>query len=138
MWLADACCQEQRAQIGLDALADALAAVDKTGLRFHVAELYRLQGVLALQQEAPDEGLAEACFHHALEAANQQQARSWALRAATSLSRLWQHQGKSHLAHGLLADVCSRFTEEFDTVDWQEAQVLLWPPDKVHADGSLF
>ncbi len=125
MLLADTCYQGQQPQIGLEALAEALVAVDEKGLRFHVAELYRLQGELVLQQHALDEKLAESYFQHALEAANHQQAQSWALRTAVSLSRLWQLQGKGDKAHTLLADIYGRFTEGFNTVDLQEAKALL-------------
>ncbi len=125
MLLADACCQRQYAHIGIEVLSDALVAVEQAGLRFHVAELHRLRGVLSLQQETPDEGLAETCFQHALEIAQHQQAQSWALRAAVSSSQLWRQQGKSRAAHALLANVYNRFTEGVDTPDLQEAQALL-------------
>ena len=68
---------------------------------------------------------AEACFQQALAIARRQQAKSWELRAATSLSRLWQQQGKQAEAHALLAPVYGWFTEGFDTADLQEAQALL-------------
>ncbi len=68
---------------------------------------------------------AEAYFHKALEVARQQQAKSWELRAATSLARLWQQQGKVAEARELLAPVYNWFTEGFDTVDLQDAKALL-------------
>ena len=68
---------------------------------------------------------AEACFQQALTIARRQQAKSWELRAATSLARLWQQQGKRAEAHKLLAPVYGWFTEGFDTADLQEAQALL-------------
>jgi predicted ATPase len=68
---------------------------------------------------------AEARFVRALDIARCQQARSWELRAATSLSRLWQHQGKRHEAYDLLAPVYGWFIEGFDTADLQEARALL-------------
>jgi class 3 adenylate cyclase/predicted ATPase len=110
---------------GLHALAEALAVMDDTGLRYYAAELYRLQGALLLQQAVPDAAQAEACFHQALALARQQQARSWALRAAMSLARLWQSQGKRQEASDLLAPVYAWFTEGFDTADLQEAKALL-------------
>jgi predicted ATPase len=110
---------------GLHALAEALAVMDDTGLRYYAAELYRLQGALLLQQAVPDAAQAEACFHQALVLARQQQARSWALRAAMSLARLWQSQGKRQEASDLLAPVYEWFTEGFDTADLQEAKTLL-------------
>jgi len=68
---------------------------------------------------------AEACFQQALAVARQQQARSWELRAAMSLSRLWQRQGKRAEAHQLLAEIYDWFTEGFDTADLREASALL-------------
>ena len=68
---------------------------------------------------------AEECFLTAIETAQRQQAKSWELRAATSLARLWQHQGKRAEAHELLSEIYGWFTEGFDTKDLQEAQALL-------------
>ena len=65
---------------------------------------------------------AETCFHQALDVARRQQAKSLELRAAMSLARLWQHQGKRDEAHQLLAEVYGWFTEGFDTADLQEAR----------------
>ena len=96
---------------------------DTTELRYYEAELYRLKGALLLQQAVPDAAQAEACFHQALDVARQQQAKSWELRAATSLARLWQSQAPE--AHALLAPVYEWFTEGFDTADLQEAKTLL-------------
>ena len=80
---------------------------------------------MLLQQTVPDAAQAEACFHQALAVARRQQAKSWELRAATSLGRLWQQQGKRADAHQLLAEVYGWFTEGFDTADLQEARALL-------------
>ena len=96
-----------------------------TELRHYAAELYRLKGALLLQQAVPDAAQAEACFQQALAIARQQQAKSWELRAAMSLSRLWEHQGKRAEAYELLAPIYGWFTEGFDTADLQEAQALL-------------
>jgi len=68
---------------------------------------------------------AESCFYQALDVARRQQAKSWELRAAMSLSRLWQRQGKRDAARQLLAEVYNWFTEGFDTADLQEAKALL-------------
>ena len=117
----------------------------KNGERNHEAELYRLKGELTLQQASqgsksksqkskitdprsltPDpQGEAEACFLNAIEIAQKQQAKSWELRAVTSLARLWQQHGKKAEAHKLLGDVYTWFTEGFDTKDLQEAKALL-------------
>jgi predicted ATPase len=68
---------------------------------------------------------AEACFLKAIEIAQSQQAKSWELRAATSLARLWHQQGKREEAHKLLSEVYNWFTEGFDTKDLQDARALL-------------
>jgi len=112
-------------EAGLPVLTEALALVHTTGERWYEPELYRLKGVLLLQQSADNQAEAESCFHHALEIARSQQAKSFELRAATSLARLWQRQGKRTEAHELLAPVYGWFTEGFDTADLQEAKALL-------------
>ena len=120
---------------GCTALAEALAVLDTTELRYYAAELYRLKGALLLQQAVPDAAQAEACFQQALDIARQQQAKSWELRAATSLARLWQQQGKRDEAHALLAPVYGWFTEGFDTADLQDAKVLLAELEGEHGRG---
>jgi predicted ATPase len=110
---------------GLTALAEARAVLDTTALRVYAAELSRLQGVLLLQQAVSDTARAAACFHQALDVARQQQAKSFELRAATSLACLWQSQGKRQEASDVLAPVYNWFTEGFDTADLQEAKTLL-------------
>jgi len=111
--------------MGLGVLAEALAAVHTTGERFYEAELYRLQGTLLLTQSAHQTADAEACFQQALAVARRQAAKSLELRAAMSLARLWQQQGKRTEAHALLTPIYDWFTEGFDTVDLQEAKALL-------------
>jgi predicted ATPase len=110
---------------GLDILAEALAIVDKTGECWCEAELYRLQGTLLLTRSGEPHAEAEVCLQQALAVARQQQAKSWELRAARSLARLWQSQGKGPEAYELLAPVYGWFTEGFDTADLQEAKTLL-------------
>jgi predicted ATPase len=110
---------------GLKVLTEALALVDKTGERWYEPELCRLKGILLLQQHSDNQGEAEACFHHAIAIAQSQQAKSWELRAATSLARLWQQQGKRAEARELLVPVYGWFTEGFDTADLQDAKALL-------------
>jgi predicted ATPase len=87
--------------------------------------LYRLRGELLLQRSMAPQGEAEACFQQALDVARRQQAKSLELRAAMSLSRLWQQQGKQTEARELLAPVYGWFTEGFNTADLQEAKALL-------------
>ena len=79
---------------GLRLLAEALTAFEVSGRGDLLAEAYRLQGELILRQDTPDAARAEACFQQALAIARRQQAKSWELRAAVSLSQLWQQQGK--------------------------------------------
>jgi predicted ATPase len=112
-------------EAGLTVLTEALTHVDKTGERWYEPELYRLKGELLLQQNSDNQTEAESCFHHALEIARTQQAKSFELRTATSLARLWQIQGKRQEAHDLLAPVYHWFTEGFDTADLKDAKALL-------------
>jgi predicted ATPase len=123
--LAEAHGKAGQADEGLTILAKALAAGEKTEQRVHEPELYRLKGELLLRQAVPDVPQAEACFQQALAVARRQQAKSWELRAAMSLARLWQSQGKGTAAYELLAPVYGWFTEGFDTADLQEAKTLL-------------
>jgi predicted ATPase len=118
---------EQVGQVdaGLRLLAEILGVVESTGERMWEAELYRLKGTLVLRQNSPDELQAETCFQTALAIARRQQARSLELRAALSLSRLWQQQGKHTQAYDLLVPIYGWFTEGFDTDDLQEARALL-------------
>jgi predicted ATPase len=123
--LAEAYGQVGQVEEGLPLLAEALAMVDTTGARTVEAELHHLHGELLLRQTVPEAQAAEDRFQQALEVARRQQARSWELRAATSLARLWQRQGKRAEARDLLAPVYHWFTEGFDTADLQEAKALL-------------
>jgi predicted ATPase len=123
--LAEAYGTMEQPEAGLAALAEALALVDTTGERWYEPELYRLKGELLLQQNSDNYAEAETCFHKALDIARNQQAKSFELRAATSLARLWQRQGKRQEAYDLLAPVFRWFTEGFDTADLKDAKALL-------------
>jgi predicted ATPase len=123
--LAEAYGQAGQAEAGLAVLAEALTLVDKTDERWYEAELYRLKGEILLGRSAEHHAEVETCLHQALAIAHRQQAKSWELRVATSLSRLWQRQGKRTEAYDLLAPVYGWFTEGFDTADLQEAKALL-------------
>ncbi|HXH12589.1 MAG TPA: adenylate/guanylate cyclase domain-containing protein [Alphaproteobacteria bacterium] len=112
-------------ETGLRLLAEALTAFEEGGRGDLLAEAYRLQGELLLRQATPDAAQAEACFHQGLAIARRQQGKSWELRAAVSLSRLWQQQGRREEAHDLLAPIYGWFIEGFDTADLQEARALL-------------
>jgi predicted ATPase len=123
--LAEASGQAAQPEAGLTVLADAFTLVAETEARWWEAELYRLQGELLRQLPRPDVGQAEACFQQALDVARHQQAKALELRAALSLARLWQGQGKRAAARQLLAELYRWFTEGFDTVDLQDAKALL-------------
>ena len=110
---------------GLAAVAEALAFVDRTDERFYEAELHRLKGILLLQDSKDYHPEAASCFRKALHVARQQEAKSFELRTATSLARLWQQQGKANKARDLLAPVYDWFTEGFDTADLKDAKALL-------------
>jgi predicted ATPase len=125
--LAEALASEGQIEPCLGALGEALALVEGTEEAFHGAELHRLRGELLLQQQGPQAAgsEAEACFHRALALARQQQARSLELRAAISLTHLFQEQGHPAEALPTLAACYRWFTEGFDTPDLQEARALL-------------
>jgi predicted ATPase len=124
LMLAEAYGKVGQPEEGLSAVTEALATVYKTGERWWEAELHRLKGELLLRRASPTEEV-EACFRQALDIARHQQAKSLELRAAMSLARLWQQQGKQAAARELLAPIYGWFTEGFDTADLQEAKVLL-------------
>jgi predicted ATPase/class 3 adenylate cyclase len=123
--LAEAHGRVRQTEAGLAVLAEALTVAHDNGEHHYEAELYRLKGELLLMRPVPDERAAEDCFHRALDVARRQQAKSLELRAAMSLSRLWQRQGKRDDARELLAPLYGWFTEGFDTADLQEARALL-------------
>ena len=112
-----------QAEAALDLLSEALAAVEDMDERVFEAELHRIIGdaLLSMQRQ----GEAEVEFTRALAVARQQQAKSWELRAAMSLARLWRDQGKVQQARELLAPVYGWFTKGFDTRDLKEAKALL-------------
>jgi predicted ATPase len=110
---------------GLPLVTEALALVEQTEVRWYEAETYRIKGTLLLHQAVPDAAQAETCFQQALNIARHQEAKSWELRAATSLARLWQSQDKRQAAYDLLAPVYGWFTEGFDIADLQEAKALV-------------
>jgi predicted ATPase len=100
-----------------------MTKVEATGERWSEAEINRIAGEIALRK--PNTAEAEAYFDRALIIARKQQAKSWELRAAMSMARLWRDQGKLQQAHELLAPVYGWFTAGFDTRDMQEAKTLL-------------
>jgi predicted ATPase len=104
---------------------EALAAIEATKEKWCEAEVNRIAGEIALMEPEPDAAKAEAYFERALAVARQQQAKSWELRAAMSMARLWHDQGKPTEARELLAPVYGWFTEGFDTLDLKQAKALL-------------
>jgi predicted ATPase len=110
---------------GLEILGAALILICQNEEHAWEAELYRRQGELYLRRIVPDSRQAERCFHRALMTAKQQHARSWQLRAAMSLSRLWYQQGQRQQALRVLEEAYHWFMEGFDTQDVQTAKALL-------------
>jgi predicted ATPase len=110
---------------GLSIVTEELYRASKTGVRNYEAELHRIEGELLLQQAVPNEERAEDCFQQAIKVAQSQSAKSLELRAAMSLNRLWQKQGKKDDARKLLNDICGWFTEGFETADLKAAKALL-------------
>ena len=106
-------------------IAEAMTPVDTAKERWWEADIYRMAGEIALMSSEPDAARAEAYFEGALAVARQQQAKSWELRAAMSMARLWRDQGKPQQGRELLAPVYGWFTEGFDTLDLREAKALL-------------
>ena len=123
--LAEAAGHAGQVEEGLHLLVEALTMLEASGQGDLLAEAYRLQGTFLLRQTVPEATQAEACFQQAITIARRQAARSWELRAAMSLARLWQQQGKRAEARELLAPVYGWFTEGFDTADLLDAQTLL-------------
>ena len=109
--LAEAYGQAGQPEAGLSVLDEALTLVEATEERWWEAEVYRLKGELLLRLPLPDIPQATACFHQALDVARRQQAKALELRAALSLSRLWQQQGQRDQARQLLTEIYSWFTE---------------------------
>jgi predicted ATPase len=148
--LAEACVRAGQIEAGLGVLEEAIVTAEEHTERFYAAELQRLKGEFVLRKgqearanltpraickgPAADGGgssqslpqtEAETCFQNALHIAQCQRAKLLELRAAMSLSRLWQQQGKRGAARQLLEEVYGWFTEGFETTDLQEAAVLL-------------
>jgi class 3 adenylate cyclase/predicted ATPase len=123
--LAEAYGKLGKTEAGLAVVVEALRAVDDTGEHFYEAELYRFRGEFLLHLSSDNPREAETCFQQAITVAQNQQAKSFELRSATSLARLYQRQGKRQEAHDLLAPVYNWFTEGFDTADLKDAKALL-------------
>jgi len=106
-------------------IGETITAVETAEERWCEAEVHRTAGEIALLSPEPEAAKAEVDFERALGIARAQQAKSWELRAAMSMARLWRDQGKPRQARELLAPIYGWFTEGFDTRDLKEAKALL-------------
>jgi len=124
--LADGLWKAGEVEEGLTVVAEAFETMEQTGERFYGAELYRLKGELFLKSgDIRRVEESQACFERAMEIARAQRAKSWELRAAMSLSRLWTEFGRTHEARRVLSEVFDWFTEGFETADLKAARTLL-------------
>ncbi len=110
---------------GLRTIDESFPFIERTGQRSYEAEVHRLKGELLLAQDASNAAQAEQSFRTAIEISRRQNAKSWELRATTSLARLLEKQGKRDEARAMLADIYNWFTEGFDTADLKDAKALL-------------
>ena len=123
--LGDAYTQSGRFEDAHKALDEGLEVAEKNDDRCHLAELHRLKGELLLAASPDRFAAAEDSFHRAIETAQRQRSRGWELRAAMSLARLWQRQGRRGDAYAALAAVYGTYTEGFTTPDLMDAKALL-------------
>jgi predicted ATPase len=123
--LAEACIESGRLKHGQSVLAEAQAFANETEGRGYDAEIYRLKGELLLKQDDSYAAEAESCFQRAIEIARNQSAKSWELRATTSLARLLDKQGRRDEGRTILAEIYGWFTEGFGTADLKDAKALL-------------
>ena len=110
---------------GLGTIDESFPFIERTGQRLYEAELHRLKGELLLAQNASNAAQAEQSFRTAIDISRRQKAKSWELRATTSLARLLDKQGKRDEARAMLAEIYNWFTEGFDTADLKDAEALL-------------
>ena len=129
-WLATAYAEVGQYNDAWSCVEEAITSVEITNERWFEAEINRLAGEIALSSPERDAAKAQEYFERALSIARQQQAKSWELRAAMSMARLWRSQDKPQQARELLAPVYGWFTEGFDTLDLKDAKALL---DELHA-----
>jgi predicted ATPase len=123
-YLAWCLAERDRFKEAWDCVGKALMSTEVTKEGWWQAELYRVAGEITLMSKESDPAKVEAYFQRALAVAREQQAKSWELRAATSMARIWRDQGKRDKARDLLASVYGWFTEGFDTLDLKEAKAL--------------
>ena len=125
LFLADAHARLRQFDDAWRRIGEGMAASDASKESWCDADIHRLAGDIVLLSGKPGAAKAEACFERALAIARKQHAKSFELRAATSLARLWRDHGKRQQARDLLAPVYGWFTEGFDTLDLKEAKALL-------------
>jgi predicted ATPase len=123
--LAAACMQTGRLDGGIGALTEARAIADEHKNGHYGAEIHRLKGELLLKKHRSNTAEAQSCFERAIEIARDQSAKSWELRATTSLARLLAKLGRRNEARMMLAEIYGWFTEGFDTADLKDAKALL-------------
>jgi tetratricopeptide (TPR) repeat protein len=123
--IASALGYKQQFDEGLSTIEQAFPTIEQTDERFYEAEIYRLKGELLVAQDASNAAQAEQCFRTAIDIARTQKAKSWELRATTSLARLLDKQGRRDEARAMLAEIYNWFTEGFDTADLKDAKALL-------------
>jgi predicted ATPase len=124
-YLAEAHADLRQLDNATSCIGEAMTVIETTNERWYEAEVNRIAGEIVLLSPEPDVAKAEMYFERALAVARKQQAKSWELRAAMRMARLWRDQGKRQQARGLLASVYGWFTEGFDTLDLKEARALL-------------
>jgi predicted ATPase len=110
---------------GLRTIDESFPIIERTGQRQHEAEVHRLRGELLLAQDSSNAAHSEKSFRTAIEIARKQRAKSWELRATTSLAQLLAKQGRRDEARAMLAEIYGWFTEGFDTLDLKDAKALL-------------
>jgi adenylate cyclase len=135
--LAEAYARAGHLDQGMIALTQAQTFLDKSGERWWQSELHRIKGELAIRRARPlsdDRPQAEECFQRALTVSRAQSAKSLELRAATSLARLWQKDGKQNEAQRMLSEIYGSFSEGFDTADLRDAKVLL---EQIQSDREI-
>jgi adenylate cyclase len=123
--LAEALRKSARTSEALKLVTEAIATSQRAGGRYYEAELHRIKGELLLGQSPRAGEAGENCLAQAMQITRRQSAKSLELRAAMSLSRLWQRQGKREEARQLLTEIYGWFTEGFDTADLKQAKALL-------------
>jgi predicted ATPase len=127
-FLAKAKAQVGKLEEARHAIGEAMTAVETAKESWYEAEVHRIAGEIELLSPARDAAQAEAYFSRALSVARKQQAKSWELRAAMSMARLWRDRGEWNEARELLAPICGWFTEGLDTRDLKEAKAFIMEP----------